>query len=707
MLCQSIFKFLDNGCAYQIAGRTLADVPTSKRKAVYDQPGAPSAKKARHAYGKAKLRKPHDIVIVRARLFFARPTLHSNGRVVFGLKHIHILNRLKVKRADSGSSLMADIFPLQHGLHNVFSSDVNRKLTVQPFRDYTVRDGVVRVSLKHRTPKCLRKFLPMAHNFMARHAHCSYYSLLNHHCPIKVEGQVNPNALEQFARMERPVTQRFSSSKDTSLATLVEEKTQQRRQEIFTDFATTPNSVSSFVSAVLQRVIPEGLLDTQNIRTLCGHVKQFIALRRYESLTLQHFMSGIKMKSVSWLDQNGSLSKSEKNMEIVAELIYWLVDSFIIPLVKSHFYVTETNMFRNRVFYFRHDVWRRLTEPEISRLRLTMLHEIPSEQASKILQERILGFAYLRLLPKGAGARPITNLRRRETTKDGTRHTRQPFLLPSINSVLQGVHAALTHEARARSNSTGFAVQSLDDIHDRLKLFKQRLQAEGILPKLYFAKVDVKSCFDTIDQTKVLDIASDLLQEDEYVVNRFCALTPSAGTTGKRFVTQAVPLDAFESFDDFANTYTKRKTNVLLVDSVVSRFRERSELVSLLAEHLSMHLIKIGQKFYRQDTGVPQGSILSSILCNCYYGDLEAKHLDFIDDSDGVCFRLIDDFLYITPDREKASMFLQVMHEGNPEYGCFVNSSKSLANFDCITFNERVPLHAADEFPVRFFWWPR
>ncbi|KAG6946599.1 hypothetical protein JG687_00016608 [Phytophthora cactorum] len=45
-------------------------------------------------------------------------------------------------------------------------------------------------------------------------------------------------------------------------------------------------------------------------------------------------------------------------------------------------------------------------------------------------------------------------------------------------------------------------------------------------------------------------------------------------------------------------------------------------------------------------------------------------------------FRYTDDFMYITTDLKRARKFFEVMHEGNDKYGCFVNVTKTQANFE-------------------------
>jgi hypothetical protein len=41
---------------------------------------------------------------------------------------------------------------------------------------------------------------------------------------------------------------------------------------------------------------------------------------------------------------------------------------------------------------------------------------------------------------------------------------------------------------------------------------------------------------------------------------------------------------------------------------------------------------QIGQNYYRQVVGIPQGSVLSSLLCSIFYADLEGTCLDFTQD---------------------------------------------------------------------------
>ena len=100
---------------------------------------------------------------------------------------------------------MKYIFPRQFGLHNVFTSKVDPKETVQPFKDYTLREheiarseqialirGNARKDFSNWLPKRLRgDVLNLVQEMQKRHARCSYHELLKHYCPINVSTVVS------------------------------------------------------------------------------------------------------------------------------------------------------------------------------------------------------------------------------------------------------------------------------------------------------------------------------------------------------------------------------------------------------------------------------------------------------------------------------------------------------------------------------------
>lgn len=142
------------------------------------------------------------------------------------------------------------------------------------------------------------------------------------------------------------------------------------------------------------------------------------------------------------LDEKMSASDYNKRKEIFFEFMYWLFDSFLISIIKSFFYVTESSTHRYQLFFFRHDIWRSNTEPSITNLKLTMFDEMKDRKVAKILERRHLTYSQVRLLPKAIGVRPIINLRRKIQVQVNGRR----FLSRSINSVLKPLFSVLNFE---------------------------------------------------------------------------------------------------------------------------------------------------------------------------------------------------------------------------------------------------------------------
>ena len=65
----------------------------------------------------------------------------------------------------------------------------------------------------------------------------------------------------------------------------------------------------------------------------------------------------------------------------------------------------------------------------------------------------------------------------------------------------------------------------------------------------------------------------------------------------------------------------------LFTDGVVYPTVDRSRCTSLLHQHLFQHVIHLRNQFYTQGAGIPQGSVLSTLLCNYYYAAMEEEHL--------------------------------------------------------------------------------
>lgn len=208
--------------------------------------------------------------------------------------------------------------------------------------------------------------------------------------------------------------------------------------------------------------------------------------------------------------------------------------------------------------------------------------------------------------------------------------------------------------------------------------------------RLYFVKVDVKSCFDSLPQQALIRLVERLVSSEEYSISKYAQLKPAestahtkvAGRPTRTFTSRAnVGLSTSTFVDGLPSLSNNPRPNGIFVDGVVPQMVTRSQVLQLLTQHIQANVIRIGKKYYRQKQGIAQGSVVSSLLCNLFFAEMETQQLSFIDPNSSSLVRLIDDFLLVTTDRQQAFDFLDVMHAGIPSYGISVKPEKSLVNF--------------------------
>jgi hypothetical protein len=59
---------------------------------------------------------------------------------------------------------------------------------------------------------------------------------------------------------------------------------------------------------------------------------------------------------------------------------------------------------------------------------------------------------------------------------------------------------------------------------------------------LYFARVDIRGAFDTVNQDKLLNVIYHVIKAEQYALNRYCELNIDRGKVLKRFNVRASAL---------------------------------------------------------------------------------------------------------------------------------------------------------------------
>lgn len=529
------------------------------------------------------------------------------------------------------------VFPRQFGLHNAFTGARDFDITTQPFRDYTVREAEIKALGAVRTPRTLRPVLPVLAKILARHDKLNYLTLLNRCCPSRVPkgrltAQERQQIVEDLAEVDTlqpstgPDTAISASQKQTnqsgngrqalmsttqinvtqserhnmkpSTRTTLEADAPARPKPRYTNYAVpTAGQVVRFVTLVINSLLPRDVFGSlHNQKLVLATIGDFVRLRRYESFNLHQIAQSFRFTDVDWalptkaVSRNRRLSRQEEEArkKLVLELLYWIFDGLVIPLLRTTFYITETAAYRNRVLFFRQDDWHVLSKPVMGQLKESIFEPLTRAEALSMMSSRKLGYSHVRLLPKETGVRPIVNLRRRSTkqvhtgqqasqteggkgrpkTRTGAsaamtsakQHKESLILGQSINYILQSVFHILTYEKNrfltgaklvreaglgdddggGDADMLSSSVFGPNEIYTQVKAFKQRLMQDhtwrmsSAKKKLYFVKVDVRCAFDSIDQGKLLEIIEKILFQgresdaDGYRIHRFAKVMPSA-----------------------------------------------------------------------------------------------------------------------------------------------------------------------------------
>jgi hypothetical protein len=635
------------------------------------------------------------------------------------------------------------IFPIQHKLPSPLSFDPTTTFNGKPTKDhFNLRKlGIFQKNfVKSRVPKCLSGVtFGLAQRLIKNNQECSYRVLLDKFCPNTLE-RVNQEISQRLSSqtienignntddMLAIDNTTFLKSTPMSLANLTQMSQAEWKEVKKMDLSSSPKEVFLFCRAAIQKVVPTEFIGSKhNWDLLFECVKKFINLRRYEDLRVSYLVDGMNLPDI-WNKKSGRSGQAHffKCKELQLEFVYWLFENFLNPLLRSHFYVTEVSGGGNKLVYFRHDVWSALTYPAFEEFCNLSLEIVPRSRVRGIVGKSIIGVpSAFRLIPKvGGGYRGIVCLgRSREKTEFNIRAGKTiNVTIPSVNKVLQHLFRAASFE-HWKKKKHGGTIMSMQQLYDRLLKFKQLVTNKGTLavPKLYFVKVDVKKCYDTIPAEKALELARALLVDNHtkefksYFMHKFqkilCTTNPKNSQV--RYTRMPEYLISTQTGFESARTLAGKSeiptalkalkpTTKVIIDQASGSVQDGQKLAALLKEHLLQNLIKVGKKVYRQKVGIPQGSVLSTLLCNIVYAGLEQDIFSDLGENAHkppyLLVRFVDDFLFISPDRGFAEYYLTRMQQGFPEYGAAIHQDKTLANFTPRKTNERYPEPGALNF---------
>ncbi|XP_038164972.1 telomerase reverse transcriptase isoform X2 [Cyprinodon tularosa] len=440
-----------------------------------------------------------------------------------------------------------------------------------------------------------------------------------------------------------------------------------------------PHRVYLFVRECLSAVIPQELWGSDHNRVhFLARARAFLHSGKFERLSLAELMWNMKVNDCDWLkiSKTGRVPPSELayRTQILGQFLTWLLDGFVVGLVRACFYATDGVGQKNAVRFYRQEVWAKLQDLAFKgHLAKGQMEELSATQVASLPKGTVI--SRLRFIPKTDGMRPITRV-------IGTDPKTRMFQA-RVRDLLYMLRACV----RSTPSLLGSTVWGMTDIH---KVLSSLAPAQKEKPQpLYFVKVDVSGAYESLPHDKLLEVIGQTLspfQEELFTIRRYAKIWADSHEGLKRaFVRQADFLeDSMGSTNMKGFLMSMEKSgkihHAILVEQFSSDLRGRAAS-QFFTQMLTGSVVQYGKKTYRQCRGIPQGSVVSSLLCCLCYGHMENTLFRDITKSKGCLMRLVDDFLLITPDQHHAQTFLNTLLAGVPQYGLVVNPQKVVVNF--------------------------
>ncbi|KAJ2888405.1 Telomerase reverse transcriptase [Coemansia asiatica] len=480
------------------------------------------------------------------------------------------------------------------------------------------------------------------------------------------------------------------------------------------EMASERSAVYQFLQLCIQCVIPRELIGgKRNHRGLYKLVHRLVYGGCFEQISLNEAIPWFVSTEVgSWLGGFAPL----RAFETYALLIYWVMTEYVVEVVRHFFYVTESSSTQYALHFYRKDVWISITREPWKELVKNMyvakdFSDLEAAGQNKCSSE----FHHIRLLPKERSFRAIVNMKRayvfRRKTPSCTDSLKtatgaaqfKMFSTSETSRQLSDALAAMRNLRQKRPEIIGSSVFSSSDMYAKLQAFKQLEQVRPLLGKqsLFMAKCDIQSAFDTIDQDKLMSILrTHVFEENKYFILYKYWLVSLTSDVGKRFAQCAVPADEAMPFGAVLSIMARWAKQTVFGDRSETRMLCSDDMLSVIERTTRQSFVRSSTGYFHQRRGIPQGSVLSTMLCNIYYARMEHDHLAvLIDPTRTMIMRLVDDFFVVSTSREQVIGLLECLMQGIPEYGCALNKEKTLVNFDAVIKGQRVNRTALHGIP--------
>lgn len=424
-------------------------------------------------------------------------------------------------------------------------------------------------------------------------------------------------------------------------------------------------TITKFCEAVFNKLLPaEFWGHVKNQEYFLNHTLPTICtLRRHDRFPNHRLVFGLRLKHMKWLQTDDTNSRHDTALleQRVLSTLRWWIQRYLWELLPRVCYATDTEFLgKQEIVYYRNPVWALIRNHALKSLHQYQRLSNPPES---------LPVSQLRLLPKATGVRPIATL-----------HCSDVSDQKSANSLLTDAFTVLSHCINPE-DSFGAGMQGMHELHARYREFLLKNSTK----QLYFASVDIRHCYDNIQVEHLLQLLEEkIVTQPEYLIQKYFVMFPNR-TIKKRTIVGR-PGD-YTPFAQGLQGWQKEFDNGVFIDGVQQIVVSSKDVVDSIRKHFETNTVvvkgKYGDRFFRQIKGIPQGSIISTISCNVYYGDMEKRlRVESKDFSESLLSRMMDDFLLITTDSSEREKFYSQMSKGIPSRGVEIHPDKTQLSQD-------------------------
>ncbi|GAB6030596.1 hypothetical protein CHUAL_007457 [Chamberlinius hualienensis] len=444
------------------------------------------------------------------------------------------------------------------------------------------------------------------------------------------------------------------------------------------------SNVVSFAKAIIYKTIPLELLGCRkNMVALQEYMAHVLQLGLGDQPSIKHMMGkmNIAAERTTWTIIEVTRISVYEKCRILKNLLMWIINKYIFVCLTKRFYVTTIDGKLKQLFYFPKLLWKKLEKKSMTALvengNFRLLEE---SEAEFLLTMRRYNLKKFRFVPKKLPTKELRLLLKNSRTDiNQTRQSKKDLYMWNY---------CLQNDVIYRGHSILHRTKSEQTFQDLWKIYVEKIRLTNIT-QLHFVKLDIKDCFPSIQYQKLFDILKQISTETKW---KDIWLRPHfilRMIDGKpkilyRRVCGSRQMSFSNMFDCNDNKNQKR------IICHLNRLNSESlnNLIGRTMDDVKKNVIKFDGKHFLKTKGLSQGGNLSQSLCNIYFGHMEnhtimKEFATAVESEFELITRFVDDYLFVTPHRDRAANVKYWLNASLSHYGASVRDDKSITNFEC------------------------